>query len=142
MANDENLRVPTSEQAREYGRRGGKASGEARRRKRDNRKIMLDMLNARPKLDRRTLDNLHQLGIYGTGKDKDQYTVEMIINAAVTQKAMRGDIKAYRAILETIGEDVRSRISREMSGYGPGDQDGPLVINYDYGDAEDEDDDQ
>ena len=33
MANIENLKVPTSEQAREYGRKGGIASGKARQEK-------------------------------------------------------------------------------------------------------------
>lgn len=40
MANEQNLRVPTSEEAREIGRKGGIASGEARRRKRTLREIM------------------------------------------------------------------------------------------------------
>lgn len=40
MANEQNLRVPSSEEAREIGRKGGIASGEARRRKRTLREIM------------------------------------------------------------------------------------------------------
>lgn len=33
MANNENLKTPTSKEARELGRKGGKKSGEARRKK-------------------------------------------------------------------------------------------------------------
>lgn len=40
VANMENLKVPTHEEAVEYGRRGGIASGEARRRKRALREHM------------------------------------------------------------------------------------------------------
>lgn len=144
MANDENL-IPfrTETEARAKGRIGGIKSGEARRRKRDARKIMLDILGSHPKLDKRTLENLHQLGIFGSGKGKDQYDIEMIINAAIAQKAMRGDVKAYQALLGTIGEDPRTKLYRETAGLQNMDEDGPLVIQYDYGDeAEDEDDDQ
>lgn len=104
---------------------------------------MLDILASHPKLDKRTLDNLHQLGIFGSGKGKDQYDIEMIINAAIAQKAMRGDVKAYQALLGTIGEDPRTKLYRETAGTQNMDGDGPLVIQYDYGDeAEDEGDDQ
>ena len=47
MANNENLRTPTSDEAREIGRKGGIASGEARRERKDMRyfaKIVLDEL--------------------------------------------------------------------------------------------------
>ena len=113
---------------------GGIASGEARRRKRDARKIMLEILSAKPELDKGTLANLHKLGIYGKGKGKDTYDIETIINAAIAQKAMRGDVKAYRAMLEAIGEDVRTRLYRESAGKIGADEDGPLTIMYDYGD--------
>lgn len=147
MSNEENLiPVRTAEEARRKGRNGGIASGEARRRKRDNRKIMIDILSASPVLDKQTLVNLHKLGIYGKGKNKDKYDLEMIINAAIAQKAMRGDVKAYRAILETIGEDIRSKLAREGHGFDSSANDGGLTIVYDYGvpgdaDAEDDDDD-
>lgn len=121
---------------REIRRRGGIKSGESRRRKRDARQIMLEVLASQPKLDRKTLDNLQRLGMYGAGKGKDQYTIEMIINAAIAQKAMQGDVKAYRALLETIGEDVRTRLFRESAGKVGNDDDGPLSIVYDYGDSD------
>lgn len=95
---------------------------------------MLEILASKPDLDKATLANLHKLGIYGKGKAKDTYDIEMIINAAIAQKAMRGDVKAYRAMLEAIGEDVRTRLYRESAGKIGADEDGPLTIMYDYGD--------
>lgn len=47
MANNDNLRTPTTDEAREIGRKGGIASGEARRERKDMRyfaKIVLDEL--------------------------------------------------------------------------------------------------
>ena len=40
MANEKNLRIPTSEEAREIGRKGGIKSGEVRRAKRTFRELM------------------------------------------------------------------------------------------------------
>lgn len=47
MANNDNLRTPTTDEAREIGRKGGIASGEARRERKDMRyfaKVVLDEL--------------------------------------------------------------------------------------------------
>ena len=46
MANEKNLMRLSPNEAREYGRRGGKASGKARRRKADFRKILNMLLTA------------------------------------------------------------------------------------------------
>ena len=54
--NTENLKVPTSEQAREYGRKGGKASGEARRRKKELKEL-LEIALSQPCKDNPDIDN-------------------------------------------------------------------------------------
>ena len=46
MANEKNLIRLSPSEAREYGRRGGKASGEARRRRADFRKTLNMLLTA------------------------------------------------------------------------------------------------
>ena len=52
MANGkDNLIVPTSDEAREYGRKGGIASGEARRAKKTRRELALQIANAQIKND-------------------------------------------------------------------------------------------
>lgn len=101
----------TKEEQRELRVRGGKASGEARRRKRDARMQMIDIISCMPKLDNSTIKNLKTMGVKGKGKDKDQYTIEQIMQVAIAQKAMKGDVKAYDAIQRTIGEDPVSVIN-------------------------------
>lgn len=45
MANEQNLRTPTSEEAREIGRKGGIASGKARKEKATLRAVLLEELD-------------------------------------------------------------------------------------------------
>lgn len=84
MANNiDNLKVPTSEQAREYGRRGGIASGKARREKATMKKT-LEML----------LDE----------KSKNGKTYRELATLGLIKGAMSGNANNYRTILEIVGE--------------------------------------
>ena len=103
----------TKEEQRELQSKGGQASGAARRRKRDSRMLMQAMLKSVPALDKPTRDNLAKLGITGKGKKKDQYDLEMLSTAALLQKAMRGDVRAHRLMLEILGEDAATNRERE-----------------------------
>ena len=105
--------VRSEEEARAKGRAGGKKSGEARRRKRDQRQLMEAMLKAVPELDKAAIENLKRLGFKGKGENKDQFTIEAIGMAALLQKVMRGDTRAYRLMLEILGEDAFSRREEE-----------------------------
>lgn len=112
--NDANLRpVLTKSEARERGSTGGKKSGESRRRKRDQRALMTTMLKAIPELDKAAVANLKRLGFEGKGTNKDQFTIEVIGAAALLQKVMRGDTRAYSLLLEILGEDAYSRREAE-----------------------------
>ena len=99
MANNGNLRRLSPSEAREYGRRGGKASGESRRRKADFRKILNALLTAE-------IDNpewtplLEALGL--------DSTLESAVNAAIIREALAGDVKAYIAIRDTLGQTTKS----------------------------------
>lgn len=75
------------------------------------------VLKSVPQMDKETKKNLDRLGIQGTGKNKDKYDLELIATAALMQKAMRGDVKAYRLILEIMGEDARSRAAADRLEY-------------------------
>lgn len=100
-------------EVREIQSRGGKHSGESRRRKRDQRQLMTTMLKAVPDLDPKAVDNFKRLGIQGKGEKKDQYTIETIGMAALLQKVMKGDTRAYRLMLEILGEDAYSQREAE-----------------------------
>ena len=80
----------TKEEARESGRRGGIASGEARRAKRDMRERMKLMLEEKPK-----------------GKDytyADRLT-ESMLTIAANPKNGAAAVRAYETILHIIGQD-------------------------------------
>lgn len=104
MANNGNLRRLSPSEAREYGRRGGKASGESRRRKADFRKTLNALLTAE-------IDNpewtplLEALGL--------DSTLESAVNAVIIREALAGDVKAYIAIRDTLGQTTKSEADLE-----------------------------
>ena len=79
MAGKENLRpVSSKDEARERGRKGGLASGEARRKRKTLKEELLLMLSE--------------------GETQQSVTLALI------EKAMNGDTKAFEVIRDTIGE--------------------------------------
>lgn len=102
MANNENL-IPFSKrsknEAREYGKKGGKASGAARRKKADFRKTLNALLTA--EIDSKEWTPfLESLGL--------DSTVEAAVNAAMIREALSGNVKAYIAIRDTLGQTTKS----------------------------------
>lgn len=95
MANNENLVRLTPTEAREYGRRGGKASGESRRRKADFRRTLNALLTAEIESEEWT-PILKAMGL--------DNTVEAAVNAAMIKKALAGDVKAFEAIAKYSGQ--------------------------------------
>jgi hypothetical protein len=81
MANEQNLRVPTSSEARENGKKGGIASGEARRAKKSLREAMQILMDA----------DL-------TGKDGKTMTGTEAMAARAFQAALKGDWKAWELL--------------------------------------------
>lgn len=102
MANDENL-IPfdkrTESEQREIRSSGGKASGEARRRKADMRKVMNRLLTMKA-----NVPGLSDILIADGGDS----TYEEIISMAMIERAAMGDVKAYNAIKATIGQTDKS----------------------------------
>lgn len=92
MANKQNLTPFTSEQSREEaaknGRAGGIASGQARREKKELRQ-MLEMLLDKEYTDKKT-------GKTATGREA--------ITTALIGQAMKGNVKAFETIRDSIGE--------------------------------------
>ena len=109
MANEQNI-IPhrfTSEQNRDEaaknGRKGGKASGEARRAK----KIAKQVLSFKPDLPPNVLETMYRMGMKGTAKP-DMRTV---CTMAILQRAMKGDVKAYKFICELAGETADAELT-------------------------------
>ena len=96
MANEENL-IPFSErsesEARENGRKGGIASGVARRRKR-SMKEAADYYLSLPETDRRTVNALLRAQV--PSEDIDN---QMAVVKGITAAAKRGDARAEALLL-------------------------------------------
>ena len=93
MANEKNLRVPTSSEARENGKKGGIASGEARRAKKSLREAMQILMDA----------DL-------TGKDGKTMTGTEAMAAKAFQAALKGDWKAWELVRDTAGQKPVERV--------------------------------
>lgn len=107
MANNENL-VPFSKRTvseqRKIASAGGKASGEARRRKANFRKDLNDLLTTEvnnpewsPVLEALGLDN----------------TLGMVMHAAMIKEALNGNVKAYEAIAKYSGQSANTEADEE-----------------------------
>lgn len=98
MANNENL-VPfnkrTESEQREIARKGGKASGKARRKKADFRKTLNALLTTEIDSPEWT-PILEAMGL--------ESTLEAAVNAAMIREALMGNVKAYEAIAKYSGQ--------------------------------------
>lgn len=99
---DENLKPFTSEQSREEaernGKKGGIASGKARREKKALRETMEEMLKVALK-DEKLLETYGKFGFAKKGM-----TMQDAIAAAMIHQAANGNVKAFKEIRETIAE--------------------------------------
>lgn len=95
MANNENLRRLTPAEAREYGRRGGKASGEARRRKANFRKTLNTLLPIEIDSPEWT-PVLKALGL--------ESTLETALSMAMIKEGLAGNVKAFEAVARYSGQ--------------------------------------
>lgn len=93
-----NLRVPTSEQAREYGRRGGIASAKAKKKRADLKKAMQTLL-ALDVENEKSREQLEALGVDATN--------EMLLAFATFQQAVKGNQRAVENVikLSTVDKD-------------------------------------
>ena len=106
MANDgkENLIVPTSEEARKNGRKGGIASGKARKQKKLMSEVANDILQL--PLKDGTVDEIKNLAeVRGLN-----ITVQEAILISMVKKALKGDSKAAAYVRDTAGQMPTSNI--------------------------------
>lgn len=101
MAGIDNLRTPSTEEARKIGRKGGIASGEARR-KRKTIKEQMELLLSLPLQDPKTKEQLEKMGI-----DTENMDNQMAMLAAQLQTALKGGmagVSAFEKIQASVGE--------------------------------------
>ena len=101
MPNEQNL-IPMDQrsqsEARALGREGGRASGEARRRKKSLREAA-ELYLSLPVADKRAWNKLARDGV--APEDVDN---QMAIIAGLTIKAVKGDAKAAKLLFELVGD--------------------------------------
>lgn len=101
MANEQNLislADRTTEEKREIGIMGGKASGEARR----NKKLIKDSIElilGLPIKDKELKQSLKDQGI-----ENEDMTNQLAMVMAMYHKAISGDVNAFNSIRDTIGQ--------------------------------------
>lgn len=122
--NDGNLKRPSSEEARELGRRGGIASGAARRRRKALREAA-DIFLVLPLPDKDEVKRLRKLGL-----DRDDIDVQMGIVARLAQMAMLGDTKAAKLLFDIVGPEPETN-------YLDATNDDPITqsLNEEFGDG-------
>lgn len=101
----ENLRVLTSEEAREIGSLGGRKSAESRRKQ----KTLRETLNVL--LEKCATDPKYRDMVLEAGYKKNNITNKDIIVTAMLLKAAEGDTKAFELIRDTIGEKPAEEIN-------------------------------
>lgn len=120
MANEQNLRPPFSpNEAREYGRKGGIASGVSKRRKKAVREVV-QMIADQPITNKQLRKSVKAItdGI-------DEEDLDMLVGATMGlyQAAIKGNVSAYEVIAEHLDaayieddaeEDELSRSLREL----------------------------
>lgn len=107
--NIENLRTLTPEEARKIGSMGGKASVEARRKKKSMKEAASSILSLNVTEDmKRTLKKM--------GVEDEDLIMQTAALVSVLQKALKGDIRAAEFLRDTAGENpntVNIKIEKE-----------------------------
>ena len=105
--NMENL-IPNSsrtpEELREMTRKAGIASGKARRKKKLF-KEQIELLLSLPLKDKNVKAKLKKIGIDANNLDN-----QMAIIISLYQRALKGDVKAFNALRDTVGEKPKEVI--------------------------------
>ena len=105
MPNEENLKkgkktqFQSGEKAVKSGRKGGIASGEAKREKKTIQKILTDYLESDVKDQKKLKELANSVGIRGKQSVKELVTVVCIINTL-----QRGDVDKLQKLCELLGE--------------------------------------
>lgn len=105
MANEKNLKPineRTKSEQREIQSKGGKKSGEVRRRKKLLKDCMLDLLDL-PVSEKKQCKKLEKMGI-----DPEDIDNRSLLTVALFTKACSGDVKAFKEIRDLIGENTKN----------------------------------
>lgn len=105
MANEQNLRPPTSEEARERGRKGGKASAKKRKQNKTFKEIINKFLDGRVNNE----ELKEQMVKFGFA-DKEVSNKSCVV-FALWKEAIKGNTKAFELLRDTVGEKPQDKIN-------------------------------
>ena len=100
----------TSEQRREYGRRGGLKKGENVRRRKELKETLDILLDMPLKTGRTT--NVEKVQAFANLKGKN-ITVDQAMMVCLIQKALKGDLSAIAMVRDTIGEKPVEKVNMD-----------------------------
>ena len=104
MANEQNLRPPTAEEARERGRKGGKASAKKRQQNKTFKEIISKFLDGQV-TDERLKQQMIDFGF----ADKEVSNKSCAV-FALWREAIKGNTKAFELLRDTIGEKPQDKV--------------------------------
>ena len=114
MANEKNLKMFTSEQSREEaaknGKKGGIASGVAKREKKTIQRILDDYLSQDIKSNKNLRKLAETVGINGDQSIKELMTAVCILNTI-----KKGDVDKLIKVCELLGEDNNIQVLEDIS---------------------------
>lgn len=98
----------TTEQIKEAGKKGGIASGEAKRRRKELKETLEILLSMTLDKRRRNVD-IEKIKAFADLKGKN-VTVDEAMMIKLVQKALTGDLNAVSMVRDTIGEKPSDRV--------------------------------
>ena len=108
MPNEKNL-IPNSERTpnelREMTSKGGKKSGESRRRKKTMKQVM-DMLLQLPANTQADWNMLAEMGIDLSSFEEDMVNNLLVVNASLLRNAKKGDVSSIKEMRNIIQDDI------------------------------------
>lgn len=110
MAKEDLIPVRSVEEAKEKGRRGGIASGIARRRKKNLRES-LKMLMEMKATDKESIEAMKQNNV-----DVEDMTNATMVGLALMNKAKKGNVPAQRLLAEMVGENDVQGVTKIPNG--------------------------
>ncbi len=105
MANEQNLKPPTTEEARERGRKGGKASAKKRQQNKTFKEIISKFLDGQVS-DERLKQQMIDFGF----ADKEVSNKSCAV-FALWKEAIKGNTKAFELLRDTIGEKPQDKVN-------------------------------
>ena len=110
MANEKNLRTPTTNEARKIGRKGGIASGQARREKKTVQKILAELLDGQIKDSPQFAKLASKMGVESDKSVKDIFTMVCLLNSVKS-----GNLGDLERLSKLLGEDRQNENADVLS---------------------------